>query len=180
MIELHKDAIEMVNQKFNIVFSTNCRNFDCDLQQLSNLIDKHKKDIFLPNDRILLSHMDTDYYDDLLPCGLLIINLIRMFKQKNIPLYLILFVTNHYGIKKEFDMLLQEHHINDRPTVVETLLSPSLLSTDFNKDFEFVVESIEKPGLCMMGHQRSHRVALSNFLKNQNLLPMVALKTNFK
>jgi len=125
--------------------------------------------------------MDTDYYDPLLSQGLLIINLIRLFKNKDIPLYLLLFVTNHHGIEKEFNQLLINHHLRDRPTIIETLLSNTDLGTAINytDNTNFDFNKIEKAGLCMLGAERSHRVGLCNFIKDTNLLPNIALQTNF-
>lgn len=179
-VELHKPALDFINEKFNVLFASNCRVFDLNLEKLSNSLDSINRDIFSPLDRILLVHMDTDYYDPLMPCGLLVTNIIRMFKNKKIPFYLLLFVTNHYGIKKEFDLLLEDQDVRDRPTIIETLLSPVLLSNTIDTNFNFNFNLVEKAGLCMLGKKRSHRLALCNFLKNNNLLSNVALKTNFK
>lgn len=178
-IELHSPAIEAINEKFNVLLAMNCRDFDLNFQHLEDSLDKIKKDQFEASDRILIVHMDTDYYDNLLPCGLLILNLIRLFKNKDIPLYLLLFVTNHFGIRKEFDLLLKDQHPKDRPTVVETLLSNLLLSDHLGPRPNLDLDEIEKSGICMIGTKRSHRVALCNFLKNNQLVSKIALKTNF-
>lgn len=180
MLELDQYAFEIINKHYNVLFSIDCRNFDLDFQELSKNLHKIKKKVFSPIDRIVLVHMDTDYYDEQLLQGLLIINLIRAFKKEDIPLYTLLFVTNHFGIDKEFDALLKDHDINDRPTIIETLLSRTLLSDEFSTSNDFNFNNIEKSGMCMMGIQRSHRVAICNFLTNNQLLPHVALKANFK
>jgi hypothetical protein len=178
--ELYPEAIDIINKKFNVLLYMDCRDFDTNLEILSDRLDKIKKESYQPNDRILLVHMDTDYYDRLLPCGLVTLNLIRMFKNKDIPLYLLLFVTNHYGIRQEFDVLLKDQHPKDWPTIIETVLSVHILSSKLDMAPDLAVDKIEKSGICMMGQQRSHRVALCNFLKNNQLLSKVALKTNFK
>ncbi len=179
MVELYQEAVEIVHEKFNVLFEIDCREFDTDYQVLTDLIDQVKKDKFDQKDRIVLIHMDTDYYDLLLPCGLLIINIIRIFKDYQLPLFLLLFITNHYGIKQEFTKLLQDHSVEDFPTIVETLLSKILLASNFNTQLVNDFNDIEKQGLCMMGAKRSHRIALCNFLQNNNLLDNVAVKTNF-
>lgn len=178
--ELYPEAIDIINKKFNVLLYMDCRHFDTNLEILSDRLDKIKKESYQHNDRILVVHMDTDYYDQLLPCGLVTLNLIRMFKNKDIPLYLLLFVTNHYGIRQEFDVLLKDQHPNDWPTIIETLLSTILLSNKLDLAPDLAVDKIEKAGISMMGRERSHRVALCNFLKNNQLLSKVALKTNFK
>jgi hypothetical protein len=179
MIELHQEALNIVHEKFNVLFEIDCRSFDTNYQVLTDLINQVKKDRFDHKDRIVLVHMDTDYYDPLLPCGLLIINIIRIFKKHQLPLFLLLFITNHFGIKTEFKTLLQEHPMEDWPTIVETLLSKTLLVSKFDTQLVNDFNSIEKQGLCMIGIKRSHRIALCNFLQDNNLLNNVALKTNF-
>lgn len=179
MIELHNQALSILNQKYNLLLKINVRDFDNNWELLSCKLDGIKKEEFLPNDRILIVHMDTDYYDDLLPYGLSIINLLRMFKNKDIPLYLLLFVTNHYGINKEFDSLLTACHKKDRPTIIETLLSKLLLSNNFVLDNDCRIDLVEKAAISMMGKQRSHRVALCNFIDDSQLLNQIALTTNF-
>lgn len=179
MVELHPTALSLLDKRFNLLLQLDARSFDSQWSTLSIQLDKIKKESFCPNDRILITHMDTDYYDEVVPYGLLIINLLRMFKNKDIPLYVLLVVTNHYGIKKEFDNLLISQHKKDRPTVIETLLSPRLLSNNFIIDTQFDFHKIEKAGLSMMGKQRSHRVALCNFFVDSQLLDKIALTTNF-
>lgn len=179
MIELHPQALSLLNQKFNILLQLDARSFDYNWDILSHKLDKIKKEQFCSNDRILITHMDTDYYDEIIPYGLIPINLVRMFKNKDIPLYLLLFVTNHYGIKKEFDALLPNQHKNDQPTVIETLLSPVLLSDQISINTDCNFDQIEKAGLSMMGQQRSHRVALCNFFVDSSLLTKIALTTHF-
>jgi hypothetical protein len=179
MTELDDYAYSLINKKYNVLFSSDCRKFDLNFQLLSDNLEQIKKDNFNSKDRILFVHMDTDFYDELLSQGLIIINIVRLFKEKNIPLFTLLFVTNHYGISKEFDALLENHDINDRPTIIETLLSKVLLSNNIDTNIDFNFDEIIKPGLSMMGQQRSHRIALCNFLNKNNLLSKIALKTNF-
>jgi hypothetical protein len=54
-----------------------------------------------------------------------------------------------------------------------------LPKSNFKKNTEVNADSIEKAGLCMVGIQRSHRVALLNFLKNNNLLSNIAVSESF-
>lgn len=178
-LELHKSAKKYLHEKFNIILELNCRDFDCNVQILLDALKNIKVDTFMPRDRIVISHMDTDYYDPLLPCGLVILNIVRCMKLVDIPFANLIFITTHFGIKKEFDLLLADQHHADRPTVIETLLCPGVLATHYAHTTLMDVEQIEKQSLCLLGKQRSHRVALYNFLKN-NLHDKVALATNFQ
>lgn len=178
--ELNDDILNLLKRKFDIVSSVDCRDFDMDYKLLDDILLPLSNKTFSNREKILFVHMDTDYYDNLLPVGLIPLNLIRAFKQFDIPLHSMLFVTNHFGIQKEFDLLLLKQHENDRPLIIETLLSKLLYppvkdtpvpNIDFNK--------ITKPALCMMGACRSHRVALYNFLMNDNLDTKVAVAQHF-
>jgi hypothetical protein len=179
MFDLNIRGMSFLDINYFLLLKIDVREFDNNWQLLSDKLDSIKKESFLHNDRILIVHMDTDYYDELLSCGLMVINLLRMFQNKYIPLYLLLFVTNHYGISKEFDFLLTTCHKKDRPTIIETLLSRYLLSNNFVLDSDCRIDQIEKAAISMMGQQRSHRVALCNFIADSNLLDQVALQTNF-
>lgn len=178
--ELHSDAKHYLHEKFNILLELNCRDFDTNIQVLLDSLAKIKVDTFQPSDKILISHMDTDYYDPLLPCGIAILNIVRCMKIVDIPFANLIFITNHFGIKKEFDMLLADNHSADLPIVVETLLSPISLGTNYDQNPTVDIDKIEKHALCMMGHQRCHRVALFNFLNQDSFKNNVAVSTNFR
>ena len=179
-VELHQSAISYLNSCFDIKLAINCREFDVVPQVLINKLKKYQGRSFGTKEKILLVHMDTDYYDPLLPCGTIPINLIRIFKNLDISLSSILFVSNHFGIKKEFDHLLRDHHPMDRPQVVQTLLSPQLLKERLvDKDMALDFESIQKSAICMMGKSRSHRVALYNFFVDNNLFDKIAVSQHF-
>ena len=114
----------------------------------------------------------------MLLCGTIPINVVRIFKNLDIPLHSLLFVTNHFGITKEFNFLLAEDHINNRPIIVETLLSSMLLPETF-EDLKISFDDIEKPAICMMNRSRSHRVAFYNFIRNNNLFEKIAVSQSF-
>jgi hypothetical protein len=181
MIELDDQVIQELQSTFDIKFAVDCRDFDTNPQVLINLLQPFCGQYFGPKDKILLIHMDTDYYDPLLPCGRIPINIVRIFYNLDIPFHSILFVTNHFGIQKEFDLLLQNHHVKDRPLIIETLLSSILFGHQLEKDFgiDLRIDQIEKQAICMMNHQRSHRVALYNFILDNKLLDKIAVSQHF-
>lgn len=178
-VELHSKAIDLLKANFNIKVAINCRAFDLEPTRLVEKLTPFQDQIFSTKDKILLVHMDTDYYDPLLPYGTIPINVTRIFKNLNIPFHALLFVTNHFGIRKEFDALLKNQHPNDQPTVVETLLSPLLFPQSYKVMQSLSFNEIEKAGICMMRQQRSHRVAFYNFLLENNLLSKIAVSQHF-
>ena len=113
-VELHQAAKNAIQDRFNIVFATNCKKFDLDPYKLQHDLTSFQHHVFSPNDKILLVHMDTDYYDPAVKFGLIPLNVVRIFSNLDIPLHALLFVTNHFGIRKEFDQLLCDQHPADR------------------------------------------------------------------
>lgn len=178
-LEIHAEALALLNSTFNIKYAINCREFDLDPEVLVAALTPFRNQPFAPKDKLLLVHMDTDYYDPLLPCGTIPINSVRIFKNLDIPLHAMLFVTMHFGIKQEFDLLLRGHHPKDRPLVIETLLNPSCLNYHAQSTVDLAIDKIEKQGICMMNKQRSHRVALWNFLQDNHLIDKIAVSQHF-
>lgn len=178
-VELHQKAKQQIKTQFNIVFASDCRNFDLQPDKLQHDLAPFQTRVFAPSDKILLVHMDTDYYDPVLKFGLIPINVVRIFENLDIPFHSLLFVTNHFGIKKEFDQLLLNRHPADRPQVIETLLTPILLAESYDLAPQPCFDRIEKNAICMMGQARSHRVAFYNFLVNNELLDKVAASQHF-
>lgn len=179
-VELYQEVLDLLKSKFNIKLALDCRKFDTNPDVLIEKLLAYQGQYFNKQDKILLVHTDTDYYDPLLPAGLIPINITRIFKNLDIPFHSLIFVTNHYGISREFDLLIKDHHELDRPTVIETLLSPALLVDNNNDKLpQISFNEIEKPGLCMMQRSRSHRVAFYNFLLNNKLFDKIAVSQHF-
>ena len=179
--ELHPDVLKILRSKYNILFQSDCREFDCDnFTSLEDSLRKLEHRYYSPTDKILLVHLDTDYYDPLLAHGLIPINVLRIFENLEIPYHALLFVTNHFGIEKEFNALLKDIHLKDRPTIIESLLSKKIIVKNYKAGEKTIdAEEIKKQGLCMMNKQRSHRVFLYNFIKDQNLLTKIATSQRF-
>lgn len=178
-VELHNKAIDILVRNFNLITAINCKNFDTEPIILENHLRCYQNRFFDTKDKILLVHMDTDYYDPLLPCGMIPINVIRIFQNLDIPLHSLLFVTNHFGIKKEFDLLLEHQHPKDRPQIIETLLSKMTLTENYDFIQPPKFDEIEKSAMCMMKNARSHRIAFYNFLVDNHLLDKVAVSQRF-
>ena len=178
-VELHKKALDFLKSNFKIKLAMNCREFDMQPQLLAEKLKCFQNYQFDNKEKILLVHMDTDYYDPYIKYGTIPINVIRSFKNLDIPLHTLLFVTNHIGISKEFDCLLTDQHPKDHPIIIETLLSQLLLSESYDDLPEIRFDQIEKAGVCMMNQSRSHRVAFYNFVLDNNLLDKIAVSQHF-
>ena len=171
MKEITKEYYRAISKKYNILGHINFLEFDNDFQILENYLGPLNKNYFSPNDRFLIEHMDTDYYVPEFKVGLKLYNLFSVFKNLDIPFFTMLLYTNHFGIKKEIDLLLPE--ANDQPTIISTFISKLHYTTNYqNVDFS---SNITIPAVCMMGTRRSHRHALYQLLDKENLLNRVAV-----
>lgn len=140
------------------------------------IINSFKSDHpYLYQNKIVLEHFDTDYYKNkILKHGVFIYNFIEIIKSSGMPLSTFILVTNHFGIGKEIDELLFDWHKEDRPIIIETFIQ-STIETKKLENIPLRIEEIEFPALCMLGTSRSHRVALYNWLNDNNLLKNIEI-----
>lgn len=178
-IEIRPEHHKIIKEKFNVVAEIDARDFDRDYSILESLLLKHKRESYTIYDKFLISAMDINYYDDLLPCSILVINMIRIFERLNIPFFTLLFITTHNGMEKEFDIVLKDHPKDDRPVVLYTMISN--LNTPPTYDWiEYIeTDNIERAGMCLMHMAKSHRVALYNYLIENNLDKQIAISQHF-
>jgi hypothetical protein len=154
---------------FNIIEIFETKQFDCrNIDYLISKLAETKKTQFHPLDRYVIVHFDTDFYWH--GHGVNLNNLFSVWKSLDIPLYTMIYYTNHHGISQEIKNLCWTQESKDQPMVIETLINPGNYSVDPYHDFDADVNSIEKHALCMMmGSDRSHRGAVFNHL--QHLTP---------
>ena len=178
-IEIRPEHHKIIKEKVNVVAEIDARDFDRDYSILESLLLKHKRESYTIYDKFLISAMDINYYDDLLPCSILVINIIRIFERLNIPFFTLLFITTHNGMEKEFDIVLNDHPKDDRPVVLYTMISN--LNTPPTYDWIKYIETdnIERAGMCLMHMAKSHRVALYNYLIENNLDKQIAISQHF-
>lgn len=162
------DIRNWLDQNFNVIDSMQLVTVDRNFDQLEQRLLANKKDQYGPRDIIVVNHFDTDYYDTRrLRGGLLLSNLIHLFEKIDIPLHALLLYTNHIGLSKEVNFLCEDHDVNDRPRVFETVIDRSMV--DEIKPWPFETDNISRHALCLMGAGRSHRHAIRNTIYDQNL-----------
>lgn len=165
-----------IQKKYKLLDNIQVVDIDHDLNLLEERLINQKKDEFASNERILINHTDTDYYDKkILKHGLTVYNVFTIIKKVDIPCHIILFYTNHIGISKEITNILDNlnHSAEDRPTVIECFLNNLMYSTSACVDLPINAQDIKYAGLSMMGATRSHRHSLYNYLNTNNLLDSV-------
>jgi hypothetical protein len=166
MKELPVEVFDLLDRKYHILAHWNFLEFDQNFDILRENLSLIKKDQFDSKDRIIIEHQDTDFYIKECTIGMNLRNFFCVVSELDIPFYLFIFYTNHFGIQKEFDIICKHRHPLDRPTVIESFLST--LHHDKNKiaEIECNFDSIQVNMLCMMNLKRSHRNAVYNELKD--------------
>ena len=72
-----------------------------------------------------------------------------------------LFFTNHFGIEREIDKLID--HPADRPTVISSFITTVHYSNNY-QPINIDADQVTMPALSLMNTPRSHRFGLYNFL----------------
>jgi hypothetical protein len=171
LTENYKTALQ---SKYCVLDNFSLIRYDRHFELLEKHLGSIIKSQYDPNDRIVIDHFDTDYYLDGFPYGLGLYNLFTVFRKLDIPLYVMLLVTNHYGIAKEVNCLAPDPC--DRPTIIETFVSKLHYASVYN-NHNVDADMISVPGLCMLGQGRVHRHAIFRFIESE-LMDHIALSTN--
>lgn len=176
--DLAEPFISLLQTKFNIIALLDINNIDQDWNILRDVFLDTRKEVYNSNDRYVIVHTDTDYYLPHCPYGLSMFNLVRTFLHNDIPLDTLLLVTDHKGIKKEFEILIpKEMHKHNFPTIVDDCLTGfycarlGMTVTEPN----FKEDSIVRHGVSMIGVPRVHRNMLYNQLCDKKLLDAYAI-----
>lgn len=173
VLEMPDEYRKVLYTKFTIVGHFNFLEFDSNFPLLETWLAQLKKDHFASTDRIIIEHMDTDYYVPDFPYGFYLHNLITAFKAVDIPLFTLLLFTNHFGIEQELKSLLPHHNQYNQPTVISSFISTLHYSTKYiNHDIN--IDAISIPGISLMNNGRVHRDVFASFINNNNLLDVVA------
>lgn len=174
-VETHLSAaaLAQLSQHYTITASAVMLEFDHDFEQFAQWLAQHRQTNYAAQEKILIVHFDTDYY---LPggYGVNLNNLFEVWTDLGVPVSAMILYTNHLGITAEVEKICCNLGVQDRPVVLETLL------TKYNHaqvhDTQLAVDQINTHAVCLMaGSPRSHRYALYNHL--QDLVPQHIILT---
>lgn len=170
---LTKKYYDKLSSAYNILDTIHFKEFDYDFDVLKDRLSQTKREQYDVNDRIIIEHYDTDYYDEqVFKFGVNFYNTLTTISELDIPYFVFVFVTNHFGLQQEVNLILKDHPREDIPTIIETFVTTSHYS-DIVQDLPVNAQDIKHAGLCMMGASRSHRYSLYNYLNTNNLLDSV-------
>jgi hypothetical protein len=162
-------------RKYNVVAEIDLLDVDSDPGLLYQSLKAAYKEQYAPQDRILIYHHDTDYYHNHTSPGFTLSNLFSCLSSLDISVNFCLLITNHYGIRREIDLL--SHDELDMPvfesSYMITQTNPAPEKIDIN------IQKIRKPYVCLNGARRSHRVLFLCYLKEYQLLDQGILSWHF-
>jgi hypothetical protein len=177
MIELPNKVYKLLSKKYNIIDVISFLEFDSDFNLLTSRLTALRKKVFDINDRIVIEHLDTDFYFEHCDVGINLLNFFNVAKDVDIPNFVFLFYTNHFGIEKEINSICKNVH--DRPSIIESFVSNEQYNKNGYKNIELSVDSISHQCLCMMSASRSHRNAMFNSIKDisgDNLITAITIR----
>lgn len=166
------DIAAAVRSKYKVVAELDFLIFDQYPERMFQFLASLRKDYYEPNERIIVYHYDTDFYNNKI--GFTLYNFLMCLKFLHISPSVILMFTSHQGLTHEIEQFYSEYYANfdyqnDHVTVVEsnyTLVQSPLnpIATDID------IDRIHKPFMCLFGGNRSHRIFFLSALKSNNLL----------
>jgi len=149
-----------------------------DYKLLYDLLFKCKK-TFLPNEKIVFVHDETEFYHLNSNVGFAIYNLFCLLSKVDIPLSATCFVTTNNNLEKSIENFIVDD--NDKPIIIPTLVSEMTYSNFCNfKNIVPDTSNINFKALCMIGTPREHRLYLYNFFQNSNYFDDIELSFNDK
>ena len=158
--EIPDPVFDLLCEKFIILDHLSFLEFDSDFETLRSRLSNCHKNVYGVTERILIEHMDTDYYFSESSVGINLRNFFIVLQELDIPNSVIIFYTNHIGLKNEIDILCKNFHHADRPLVIESFLGKAHHDPEKIKILSLDVEKIQYHALCMIHLTRSHRHAV--------------------
>jgi len=169
---INKALYKKILENFEIIKVIDTVEYDYDNKILESAIKDFENYVFVNNQRILIFYQDTGFYNELTSgTSVVLNNLFYFLKKYSIPQEFIIFISNHYGIKKELDLLESKtgYAISkviecslwyDFPTY-DQIVAAENLSLEFENEFLYT---------CLNNVQRIHRSYNLCQLKDNNLL----------
>jgi hypothetical protein len=163
--EIPTNLLACLNQKFTILDHFSFLDVDFDLDLLRDRLTSCYKDSYGSDERILIEHMDTDYYFKECAVGINLRNFFIMVRELGISYSAFIFYTNHIGLEKEVDMICSDADAVDRPFIIESFLSVLHHDHEKIKNLECNFDQIRYHAICMMHLTRSHRHAVCRAIR---------------
>lgn len=158
--------LKLLQKKFKILDTIEFKEFDHDFDVIKTFLEKNYKAEYLPEERILIEHMDTDYYFDECETGINFRNFFQILIESDISPSVFIIYTNHFGLQKEIDLLCNSFNSGDRPLLIESFIGKNHWNNKKVGNIPCNFNCIEYNALCMMNEKRSYRSAFYHSLKH--------------
>jgi len=182
---LNTNIYEIFNDIVNVLAVYNLLDYDQDMSVLENILLESKKKVYSASEKYIFIHYDLDFYVPNCPYGFTIYNLIKLFTFLDIPLCTIILLTNHKGIDEDLKKIIPENEWDTcYPTIIDDIMvsfhQKRNTSIKYAKDFNIKsdVQNIKYNAISLLGEPRSHRNAIYNFIKDNNLLQKIMVSYN--
>jgi hypothetical protein len=162
MSEIPQCVWQLLETKFNIVDHYAFVRLDHDMKNLISKLQSHGQRSFGEQDRIVVEHMDTDFYYEESTVGITVRNFFTVIERFNVPVNVFVFYTNHFGLRREIDIVCKNIEPQFRPLVLESFISNKHYPETGYQDFDFKIDDIECQALTLINGKRSYRHALFN------------------
>ena len=169
-----------IYHKYEVVLWIDLCRMDMDMPQLYKQLESFSNFEFAPNQRIVIYHIDTDYYINSNTPGFTLWNVFKLYSALNVPTEYTYFISSQPGIEQELSALAQEFNMPNMQTVFcpyQLCPSPEQVNTlDLNAN------QVRHPYVCMNGQVREHRMYTLCQLDHQKILErgMVSLWPNLQ
>lgn len=170
--------MQLINARYDILGHVDIFGFP---EKLNAWCHQWQHRVFDANQRVLVLHVDLDYYPDSdhdYKVGNSNYNFFRCCKHYGIATEYLLYVTSYYGMHQEIFDLCDSFNL-PRPTVIETLNTQWIMPDQECQELEFRPDHIRHIYINMNGLQRTHRVLTLCHLADRNLLPQGDVSWNF-
>ncbi len=107
------EVLDIIRERYHIVAVIDIFLSMHDVEQLAQQLQQFQGRPFLPHERLVILHDDTDYYESVSGTGFQIYNLLRLCANFGLSLEHMIVLTNHYGIRDEIQRL--SHQICNAP-----------------------------------------------------------------
>lgn len=158
--ELPGKVLNLLKSKFNIIEHISFLEFDYDFDILKTKLSQVYKEHFDQSDKIIIEHLDTDFYYAESTVGVNLRNFFTVVDMVGISPSVFIFYTNHFGISREIDIICKDKH--NRPLVLESFLSKVHYPESEYLPIDINVNNITCHALSLINGKRSYRNALFN------------------
>lgn len=171
-------VIDLIKEKYRIVEIIDLINYDTNLKDMDSVLSKYANVEFENDQRLIILHHETDYYQSLNSVGNTIYNFLSLCSEYLIPLEKIIFLTNHYGLREEISHWSKQICNDVLTNVIETAQwfdfpdDAQVLETTYSYHTDYLF-------CCLNNKKRKNRLLTLCMLKEQGLIGQGMLSYHF-